>query len=215
VRVSILDRFRLDGRVAVVTGAGRGIGAACALALAEAGADIVIAARTREQLDVTAVLIETVGRQAYSMVADLNDVEQVRGVADPRSPARPAACQDGRAFAQRRVGRCATTEPPPPSPPRPRRQVRVRSTRDAFPSIGLARSSQGVEDADRRDLAQCIGASAEMQSAAGRPNCFASEAISAPVMKPPPASTSANAVSHATSCAVMSPPRCDAVPRSS
>jgi 7-alpha-hydroxysteroid dehydrogenase len=81
VRVSILDRFRLDGRVAVVTGAGRGIGAACALALAEAGADIVIAARTREQLDVTAVLIETAGRQAYSMVADLNDVEQVRGVA--------------------------------------------------------------------------------------------------------------------------------------
>jgi 7-alpha-hydroxysteroid dehydrogenase len=81
VPVSILNRFRLDGRVAVVTGAGRGIGAACALALAEAGADIVIAARTREQLDVTAVLIETVGRQAHRMVADLNDVEQVRGVA--------------------------------------------------------------------------------------------------------------------------------------
>ena len=47
----IPDRFRLDGRVAVVTGAGRGIGAATALALAEAGADVVIAARTESQLD--------------------------------------------------------------------------------------------------------------------------------------------------------------------
>ena len=41
--MSVLDRFRLDGRVAVVTGAGRGIGAATAVALAQAGADVVIA----------------------------------------------------------------------------------------------------------------------------------------------------------------------------
>ena len=79
--MSILDRFRVDGRVAVVTGAGRGIGAACALALAEAGADIVLAARTREQLEAAAAGIEAVGRRAHVVVADLNDVEQVRGVA--------------------------------------------------------------------------------------------------------------------------------------
>ena len=47
----ILDRFRLTDRVAIVTGAGRGIGAATAVALAEAGADVVISARTEEQLE--------------------------------------------------------------------------------------------------------------------------------------------------------------------
>ena len=47
----ILDRFRIDGQVAVVTGAGRGLGAAIAVAFAEAGADVVIASRTKSQLD--------------------------------------------------------------------------------------------------------------------------------------------------------------------
>lgn len=79
--MGILDRFRVDGQVAVVTGAGRGIGAATAVALAEAGADVVISARTEEQLKETARQVEAAGRQAHVVVADLNDVDQVRGLA--------------------------------------------------------------------------------------------------------------------------------------
>jgi 7-alpha-hydroxysteroid dehydrogenase len=79
--MSILERFRLDGQVAVVTGAGRGIGAASAIALAEAGADIVVSARTEAQLKQTAALIEAAGRRAHVVVADLNDVDSVRSLA--------------------------------------------------------------------------------------------------------------------------------------
>ena len=67
----ILDRFRLDDRVAVVTGAGRGLGAAMALAFAEAGADVVIAARTRSQLEEVAAQVGDTGRRAHIVVADL------------------------------------------------------------------------------------------------------------------------------------------------
>ena len=67
----ILDRFRLDGKVAVVTGAGRGLGAAMALAFAEAGADVLIAARTRSQLEEVAQQVEATGRRAHVVVADL------------------------------------------------------------------------------------------------------------------------------------------------
>ncbi|HZC70799.1 MAG TPA: SDR family oxidoreductase [Jatrophihabitans sp.] len=79
--MSILERFRVDGQVAVVTGAGRGIGAAAAVALAEAGADVVISARTEEQLKEVAKQIEAAGRSAYLVVADLNETEQLRGLA--------------------------------------------------------------------------------------------------------------------------------------
>ena len=79
--MTILDRFRLDGRVAIVTGAGRGIGAASAVALAEAGADVVVSARTEEQLKETARQVEAAGRQAHIVVADLNEIDQVRALA--------------------------------------------------------------------------------------------------------------------------------------
>jgi 7-alpha-hydroxysteroid dehydrogenase len=73
--VGILERFRVDGRAAIVTGGGRGIGAACALALAEAGADVLIASRTTEQLDEVAGQIEGLGRRAATAAVDVNDNE--------------------------------------------------------------------------------------------------------------------------------------------
>src|SRR5262249_37300151 len=77
-----LDMFRLDGKVAVVTGAGRGIGAACAVALAQAGADVVISARTEAQLDEVADAIHAAGRKAVVVAADLTDLDAVGGLAD-------------------------------------------------------------------------------------------------------------------------------------
>lgn len=73
----VLEMFRVDNRVAVVTGAGRGIGAASALALAEAGADVVLAARTADQLRDVATQVEALGRQAVVVSADLSDLDQV------------------------------------------------------------------------------------------------------------------------------------------
>lgn len=67
----ILDRFRLDDQVAVVTGAGRGLGAAIAVAFAEAGADVVIASRTQSELEAVAEQIVATGRRAHIVVGDL------------------------------------------------------------------------------------------------------------------------------------------------
>ena len=71
----ILDRFRLDGQAAIVTGAGRGIGAATAVALAEAGADVLVAARSEEQLRQVADRVEAAGRRAAVVTADLTDLD--------------------------------------------------------------------------------------------------------------------------------------------
>jgi 7-alpha-hydroxysteroid dehydrogenase len=77
----ILDRFKVTDQVAIVTGSGRGIGAAAAVALAEAGADIVLAARTEEQLGEVAKQVEATGRRAVTVVADLSDVDQMIALA--------------------------------------------------------------------------------------------------------------------------------------
>lgn len=71
--MGILDRFRLDGEVAVVTGAGKGIGRAIAIALAEAGADVALASRTQADLDGVAKEIEALGRRALPLVTDATD----------------------------------------------------------------------------------------------------------------------------------------------
>ena len=78
----VLERFRLDDKVAVITGAGRGIGAATALALAEAGSDVVLSARTEEQLKEVAAGVEKLGRRAVVVAADLSDLDAVAALAD-------------------------------------------------------------------------------------------------------------------------------------
>jgi 7-alpha-hydroxysteroid dehydrogenase len=77
----ILDRFLVTDQVAIVTGAGRGIGAASALALAEAGADVLIAARTEEQLQDVAQSIEATGRRCHIVAGDLSDTDTIASLA--------------------------------------------------------------------------------------------------------------------------------------
>ncbi|GJM38905.1 MAG: short-chain dehydrogenase [Acidimicrobiales bacterium] len=77
-----LDQFRLEGKVAVVTGAGRGIGAATAILMAEAGADVVIGARTEEQLAEVATAIEGHGRRAAVVAGDLSTREGLAALVD-------------------------------------------------------------------------------------------------------------------------------------
>ena len=70
---AINDLFRLDGRVAIVTGASSGLGVAFAQALAEAGADVVLGARRVDKLADTAALVEATGRRALSVATDVAD----------------------------------------------------------------------------------------------------------------------------------------------
>ena len=77
----VLERFRIDDKVAIVTGAGRGIGAASALALAECGADLVLAARTKDQLEQVADQVRALGRRALVVPTDVNEIGEVEAIA--------------------------------------------------------------------------------------------------------------------------------------
>ena len=79
--MSVADRFRLDGQVAVVTGGGRGIGEGLALGLAEAGADVALAARRTEEIEAVAEQIRALGRRALAVTTDVMDIEQVQQLA--------------------------------------------------------------------------------------------------------------------------------------
>ena len=78
----ILDRFRVEGRVALVTGAGKGIGAGCAIGLAEAGADVVLAARTESDLEAVAAEVRDRGRRALVVPTDVTDSDQLGRLVD-------------------------------------------------------------------------------------------------------------------------------------
>ena len=80
--MSILDQFRLDGQVAVVTGGGRGIGEGIALGLAEAGADLVLAARRGEEVEAVAEKVRALGQRALAVPTDVMEIEQVQALAE-------------------------------------------------------------------------------------------------------------------------------------
>jgi len=70
--------FRLDGRTALVTGAGRGIGRACAIALARAGAEVWLIARTRGEIDDAAAEIRVAGGEAHALACDVTNSDDIR-----------------------------------------------------------------------------------------------------------------------------------------
>ena len=74
--------FSYADKKAVVTGAGRGIGRQIALDFARQGADVVLAARTREQIDAVAGEIEALGRRAWPIVTDMGDLDAALGLVD-------------------------------------------------------------------------------------------------------------------------------------
>jgi 2-deoxy-D-gluconate 3-dehydrogenase len=81
-RADYISQMNLEGRVAIVTGAGRGLGKEAALALASAGADIGLIARTQSQLEETAREIEAVGRRTLIIATDISRSENVNVAVD-------------------------------------------------------------------------------------------------------------------------------------
>ena len=86
----VLDVFRLNGKVAWVTGASRGLGKAMAMALAEAGADLVLSARTVVDLEGTASDVKRLGRRAVVVQADVTRRAEAEAVVAKAKEARAA-----------------------------------------------------------------------------------------------------------------------------
>ncbi len=80
--MTITDLFRLDDKVAVVTGASSGLGVAFAQALAEAGADVVLGARRVDRLEETAQLVRDAGRRVLAVATDVADPAQCQALVD-------------------------------------------------------------------------------------------------------------------------------------
>src|SRR5947208_6439192 len=80
--MSLLDRFKLDGKVAIVTGASSGLGVAFAEGLAGAGADIAICARRAERLEDTKAKVEAKGRRCVAVQADVAKPEDCTRVVE-------------------------------------------------------------------------------------------------------------------------------------
>ena len=80
--MTITDMYRLDGKVAIVTGASSGLGVAFAQALAEAGADVVLGARRVDRLEATAQLVRDAGRRVLAVATDVVDPAQCQALVD-------------------------------------------------------------------------------------------------------------------------------------
>jgi 7-alpha-hydroxysteroid dehydrogenase len=79
---SIFDLFRLDGHVAVITGGGRGIGRGIALAFADAGADVIVAARRKADVDEVAGQVQARGRRGIGVAVDIMEPGAIQGLVD-------------------------------------------------------------------------------------------------------------------------------------